>query len=405
MPPITDGSRVVFLGDSLTQAGQRRPDGYVNVFRDDLQAAWPNKTIEIMGAGVSGNKIYNLLSRLERDVLSKKPTHVVVFIGINDAWHWKPYPNPKEEWTRKGTSEEGFEKGLKELIGKVRNAGANVLLCTPSTIGEKTDGSNPYDPLLDTYAAISRRVATDEKTGLLDLRKIFLDELKRINPQQKDRHVLTRDGVHLRPAGNRLVADMMLDALGVPRGKTTSMFNGKDLTGWHNPYDWGEAKAVDGEIHLIANRKFFLCTDRPYSNFIFEVELFMPNGKANSGIMFRCHVEKNSVFGYQAEVDPSDRAWSGGLYDEGRRQWLHPDKKDKKSIAAFRKQAGDCFKPGEWNRYRVWCQGSRLRIYVNHVKTTDVVDDMDASGYIALQHHGEKGQLYRFRSPQIRELP
>ena len=397
LPPLGDGSRVVFLGDSVTQQGANKDHGYIQQFIRGLEAAWPERDIKVIGAGVSGNKIDDLHRRLQRDVIDREPTHVVVYIGINDVWHWKP--------NRKGTTPERFDEGLRELIAKLRDAGAAVLLCTPSAIGERTDGGNPYDERLDKYADIARTVAADTGTPLLDLRRIFIDELKRINPEQRDRRVLTADGVHLWPLGNRLVADAMLDAFGVPRGQWREMFNGRNLDGWRNPYHWGEARFVDGECHLVADRKFFLATERPYTNFIFEVEIKMPEGKANSGVMFRCHVETNRVYGYQAEVDPSPRQWSGGLYDEGRRKWLRPAQGDKGSAAAFRKQAGDCFRAGEWNRYRIWCDGDRLRIYVNNVKTVDLQDDVDAAGHIALQHHGENGQLYRFRAPRVRELP
>src|SRR5688572_29531156 len=142
----------------------------------------------------------------------------------------------------------------------------------------------------------------------------------------------------------------------------TPLFDGKTLTGWKNPYDWGKAEVVDGEIRLTGDKKFFLVTEKPYSDFIFEGEILLPEGPANSGFMFRAHVEKNKVFGYQAEVDgDAKRKWSGGLYDEGRRKWfISPDKDSKPedkaaaeaSIAAFRKRAGDAFKRNNCNKYR-----------------------------------------------------
>ena len=185
----------------------------------------------------------------------------------------------------------------------------------------------------------------------------------------------------------------------------TVLFDGETLDGWANPYEWGEAWVEDGEIHLLADKKFFLITeDSTYGDFIFEAEIFMPEGQANSGFMFRANVEPNRVYGYQAEVDPSDRKWSGGLYDEGRRGWLNPDRDDSTSVAAFREQAGEAFKHGEWNQYRIHTEGNRLRIYVNDVMTTDYTDDLDAEGVLAIQHHGEEGKIYRFRNLRVREL-
>ena len=174
----------------------------------------------------------------------------------------------------------------------------------------------------------------------------------------------------------------------------TPLFDGKTMTGWKNAYDWGKIEVKDGEIHLTGEKKFF------------EGDIFLPEGQANSGFMFRAHVQPNKVFGYQAEVDGDPkRKWSGGLYDEGRRMWfISPIKGNKESEDAFRARAGDCFKRNDWNTYRITCQGKKLKIEVNGVVTTDVEDDMDASGVIAIQHHGEKGATYKFRNLRIKEL-
>jgi len=191
------------------------------------------------------------------------------------------------------------------------------------------------------------------------------------------------------------------------------LFNGKDLSNWDGPQKDDHAKVVDKEIHLTTKGgKWFLATDKEYADFIFEAEVKMPEGKCNSGFMFRAHKEGNRVWGYQAEVDPSDRKWSGGLYDEGRRRWFispnrdHAKSKEEKeaSIKAFRDRAGDCFKRDDWNTYRIECRGDHIQIFVNDVKTTDCKDSEDAKGYIALQHHGEKGKTYRFRNIRIKEL-
>lgn len=184
------------------------------------------------------------------------------------------------------------------------------------------------------------------------------------------------------------------------------MTNGRDLSGWRNPFTWGEAKVSDGEIHLQGDRKFFLVTEKTYGDFIFEGDVFLPAGDSNSGIMFRAHVAPNRVWGYQAEVDGDEkRKWSGGLYDEGRRGWfISPIGDDAESVASFRARAVDSFKRHDWNRYRITCIGRRLRIEVNGVVTTDVEDGTDASGVIALQHHGERGQVYRFRNLRIHDL-
>jgi hypothetical protein len=195
-----------------------------------------------------------------------------------------------------------------------------------------------------------------------------------------------------------------------------ALFNGKDLSGWTNPYKHGEAKVVDGEIHLLADKKFFLVTEESFEDFILEVDIHLPEGKANSGVMFRANVEPNKVFGYQAECDGSDRRWSGGLYDEGRRGWIWPSQKgrtkeekflahEKESQAYFKKpEVRDALKRNGWNSYKITCKGSSIKIEVNGVVTTEIEDDTDQSGPVGIQHHGEKGQTYRFRNISITKL-
>jgi hypothetical protein len=194
------------------------------------------------------------------------------------------------------------------------------------------------------------------------------------------------------------------------------LFNGKDLTGWKNPYEWGKAEVVDGEIHLTGENKFFLVTEKDFGDFVLEGEVKLPEGPANSGFMFRCHVEPNKVFGYQAEVDGSDRKWSGGLYDEGRREWLWPSQSgrtkeekflahEKESQEFFKKpEIAGALKRNDWNKYRITCQGDSIKIEVNDVDITEIKDDVDARGPIGIQHHGEKGATYKFRNLKIREL-
>ncbi|MFT6863389.1 MAG: hypothetical protein ACJAVK_001950 [Akkermansiaceae bacterium] len=184
-----------------------------------------------------------------------------------------------------------------------------------------------------------------------------------------------------------------------------ALFDGKTSKGWRNPYEWGKVEVVEGEMHLTGSRKFFLVSEKTYADFIFEGEILLPKGTANSGFMFRAHVGPNQVCGYPAEVDGSSRKWAGGPYDEGPRAWfISPKGGDKESKAAFRKRAGDAFKRHDWNTYRITCKGDRLKIEVNGVVTTDVKDDKDAAGVVGIQHHGEKGQTYRFRNLKIKEL-
>lgn len=202
---VPKDSRIVFLGDSITQAGIA-PSGYVTIVRREVEKAAPGKNIEIIGAGISGNRVPDLQSRLDRDVINKKPTLVFIYIGINDVWHSQ---------SGRGTSKADYESGLLDIIKRVQASGAKVVLCTPSVIGEKSDGTNELDSMLDEYSSISRRVAEKTNSQLLDLRKRFVDHLRSNNPLEREKNVLTRDGVHLNEAGNDFIASQMLSALGI----------------------------------------------------------------------------------------------------------------------------------------------------------------------------------------------
>ncbi len=196
-------SRIVFFGDSITELG-RQPNGYVTLIEDTLARRHPG--VHIIGAGISGNKVTDLQQRAERDVLATKPTIVCIYIGINDVWH-SALPG------HSGTAKDKYESGLKELVNKIRTAGARVILCTPSVIGEKWDGSNALDAQLEEYVAVSRRVAQETGIELCDLRNAFIDYLTIHNPGKKESGILTQDGVHLTDEGNRLVAREILKML------------------------------------------------------------------------------------------------------------------------------------------------------------------------------------------------
>ena len=186
-----------------------------------------------------------------------------------------------------------------------------------------------------------------------------------------------------------------------------TLFNGKNLEGWHNPYPHGKASVKDGMIELVANKKFFLAYDQTFSNFEIKAAIKLPKGKANSGILFRSQKKENGVmFGYQAEVDGSDRCWSGGFYDEGRRGWIHPKKpiENPYNASNWKEDRRNALKRNDWNQYRIRCQADHIQIWVNGIKTTDLKDSVDTEGFIAIQHHGEQGQIYRFRDLKLLEL-
>ncbi len=168
------------------------------------------------------------------------------------------------------------------------------------------------------------------------------------------------------------------------------LFDGKNLDGWEQLNGKAKYEVVDGMIvgtTVMNTPNSFLRTRETYGDFIFEVELLIENNM-NSGVQFRSlsdpSYKNGRVHGYQCEVDPSARAWSGGIYDESRRGWLYPLTNNEKARSAF--------KLGEWNHYRIECIGNTLRTFVNGQPAAYLVDDMTAEGFIALQVHSIRDQ-------------
>jgi lysophospholipase L1-like esterase len=197
--------RIIFFGDSITELGVK-PNGYVTIVRDSLQTAGINA--EVIGAGISGNKVTDLQARMKTDVLEKRPGIVVIYIGINDVWHYQ-----FADRGLSGTPKETFRTVLSEIIAGIQQTGSIVVLCTPSVIGEKNDGTNRWDAMLDEYSDVSREVARERSCAMIDLRNGFLQYLRGNNPDNAEKNILTYDGVHLNDEGNRFVAGEMIDAL------------------------------------------------------------------------------------------------------------------------------------------------------------------------------------------------
>lgn len=204
--PVRKPKTVVFFGDSITQAAVQ-PTGYIEVLKQELTKKGQSTKYNLVGAGISGNKVPDLQKRLQTDVLAQKPDIVFIYIGINDVWHFS-HPCCKDK--EGGTPADKFEAGLKDIISQIKSSGAQVILCTPSVIGEKPDGSNEQDAMLEQYANISRKVARDTNIKLCDLRTAFINQLKQQNTENAEKGILTSDGVHLNAIGNQLVAKQML---------------------------------------------------------------------------------------------------------------------------------------------------------------------------------------------------
>lgn len=196
--------KILFFGDSITQQGAR-PNGYIKKFDSLLNEKGLASKYETIGAGISGNKVYDLYLRMDDDVLAKNPDAVVIWIGVNDVWH--------KTTKGTGTDPDKFEAFYNAIIKKLKARNIAVYLCTPSSIGEKNDFTNPLEGDLNNYSAIIRKIAKDNNCPLIDLRQAFTNYLKDNNPENRDRGILTVDGVHLNTTGNIFVAQKMFDVL------------------------------------------------------------------------------------------------------------------------------------------------------------------------------------------------
>ncbi|MDG6099920.1 DUF1080 domain-containing protein [Alteromonas sp. ZYF713] len=201
----------------------------------------------------------------------------------------------------------------------------------------------------------------------------------------------------------------------------------ESLSNFTNVYNDGEARYVDGELQLISENNWFFSTKEIYEDFVLEAEIKMPETSeySNSGIIFRGQLVETDkgkqIIGYQVDIDPSNRKWTGGLYDQGRRKWLHPihptrSHPDEDFITNFlgewTDEQGDAYSHLLWNKVKVVCKGSDIKIFINDVLTTHVKDIKDSIGVIAFQHHGSKAyreekdrsNIVRFRNVTIETL-
>ncbi len=199
-------TRIVFFGDSITQAGVTK-GGYIDRIQHAPSKISAQEKYELIGAGIGGNKVYDLYLRMDDDVLSKKPDVVVIYVGINDVWHKTSHGT--------GTDIDKYEKFYTAIIKKLQAQNIKVAVCTPSVIGERKNNANPQDKDLDAYSDVIRKLAALHNCTLIELRKAFSAYETQNNADDKESGLLTVDRVHLTPTGNQLVADEMMRALAI----------------------------------------------------------------------------------------------------------------------------------------------------------------------------------------------
>ena len=194
---LKKGDRIIFFGDSLTALAIKDthvPDGkgYVPIVR----AALKEREVDVDAVATGGHKVTDLLKRVDQDVLARKPTIVVIQIGVNDA--------------SAGVTPELFKAQLEELIGKLQQGGARVIQCTCTCRIEGHSPENAMDKKLDALAGAARAIAREKQLPLVDLRKAFIDYWKANNPENKPTGFLTYDGNHWTETGHQYVAEQML---------------------------------------------------------------------------------------------------------------------------------------------------------------------------------------------------
>jgi lysophospholipase L1-like esterase len=198
---LKKGDRILFFGDSLTElAGKEEPKkhvtkGYVRIVREALQETHKDKDIGVEWVATGGHTVPDLLKRVDRDVIARKPTIVVIQIGCNDA---------------RRIAKAQFKASLEELIDKLQKANIQVVQCTLTSVGEKHDGTNNDDAKLEEFAEVERQVAQAKQVPLNDLRKAFVAHWRKNNPDNKPSGILTYDGNHFNDAGHQFVAEQML---------------------------------------------------------------------------------------------------------------------------------------------------------------------------------------------------
>jgi lysophospholipase L1-like esterase len=196
--------KIVFFGDSITQMGVNK-GGYIDLIKQDLANKGVANNYEIIGAGIGGNKIYDLFLRMDKDVLEQHPDIVYIWVGVNDVWHKSSMGT--------GTDYDKFGKFYDAVVKKMQAQGISVILVTPAAIGERNDFSNEQDGDLNLYSNWIRNYAAENHLGLVDLRKSFHEYSVANNPKNEERGILTNDRVHLNAIGNAFVAEEMWKAI------------------------------------------------------------------------------------------------------------------------------------------------------------------------------------------------
>ena len=215
---LQDGQTVLFIGDSITDCGRARPvgriggegpgyfgglgEGYVSLVDSMLAATCPGRTIQVLNAGISGNRVTDLESRWQSDMLDLKPDWLSIMIGINDVW--RQFDNALDP---SQVSPEHFESVLRKLVDRVQGELSGLVLMTPFFL--ESNRADPMRVMMDGYGALVRKVAIDVGAHFVDTQAVFDDYLV-----HRPSRSLCEDRVHLCQTGHMVLARAFLDSVG-----------------------------------------------------------------------------------------------------------------------------------------------------------------------------------------------
>ncbi|MBN1588037.1 MAG: DUF1080 domain-containing protein [Pirellulales bacterium] len=372
---------LVFVGDSITHGWEARG-----------KEVWkryyaPRAAVNL---GIGGDRTQHVLWRLENGNLEGiRPKLAVVMIGTNNSGS--------------NTPEETAE-GVGRIVEKLREKSPETKVLVLAIFPRGADNNDARRQVNQKTNALIAKLADGKSILFLDIGEKFLGPGGTLSRDvMPDLLHLTADSYAIwakaiEPVVSKILGPLPEPATDEAEEGFVSLFDGRSLDGWRKEGGGATYSVEDGTIvgRVGPGANTFLCTKKDYADFILKLELKF-DVPVNSGIQVRSHVDKKGrVFGYQCEVDPTNRAYSGGIYDERRRGWLLAPKETGPARKAF--------KVDGWNEFVIRAVGPRIQTWINGVPCADLTDDKDAKGLIGLQVHKAKEGQIRWRNIRIKEV-